>query len=316
MTNNSYKFYIGIDVSKAKLDVAMGDGNAPLLVTNDSDGLKRMLNKLPDKEESLIVLEASGGYERYAADYLRGESYKVAIVNPKRVRDFAKAAGKLAKTDCIDAQIIRDFGQTFNPSTQPSLTQAETQRLQTLNRREQLVRMITLEKQHLETSSENYKKEIKKHIVFLEKQLELLENKLVELFNQEPILREKVERLDEIKGVGKITAMNILIHLPELGSLTNKEVAALAGVAPYNRDSGQMSGKRAVWGGRAAVRSALYMAILSAIKFNPAIKHFYQKLIAKGKLKKVAMVACMRKMIITMNAMMRNNMRWDCVRVN
>lgn len=315
MSKNSYKFYIGIDVSKAKLDVAMGGGKAPLLVLNDPDGLKRLVKQLPTKEESLIILEASGGYEKYAADYLRGEGFKVAIVNPKRVRDFAKAAGKLAKTDCIDAQIIRNFGQTFNPSAQPPLTPAETKRLQTLNRREQLVRMIAIEKQHLETSSDDYKKEIKKHIIFLEKKLELLENKLIELFNQEPILKEKVERLDEIKGVGKITAMNILIHLPELGSLTNKEVAALAGVAPYNRDSGQMSGKRAVWGGRAAVRSALYMAILSAIKFNPAIKHFYQKLLAKGKLKKVAMVACMRKMIITMNAMMRNNMRWDSARI-
>ena len=315
MSNNSYKFYIGIDVSKAKLDVALGDGTVPLVVLNDSDGLKRLLKQLPAKEESLIILEASGGYEKYAADYLRRNGFKVAIVNPKRVRDFAKAAGKLAKTDCIDAQIIRNFGQAFNPLAQPPLTQAEAERLQTLNRREQVVRMITLEKQYLETSSEGYKKEIKKHIVFLEKKLELLENKLVEQFNKEPILNEKVERLDEIKGVGKITAMNVLIHLPELGSLTNKEVAALAGVAPYNRDSGQMRGKRAVWGGRAPVRAALYMAILSAIKFNPAIKHFYQKLIAKGKLKKVAMVACMRKMIITMNAMMKNNMRWDSARI-
>lgn len=315
MTNLSYKFYVGIDVSKAKLDVVMNTKTPVLQVTNDVEGLKSLVKQLPaPRKKTLIVLEASGGYEKNTAHYLREKGFAVAVVNAKRVRDFAKASGQLAKTDGIDAKIIMEFGKAFNPTAQPlSSTEGEL-RLQALKRRAQLIQMIAREKQHLEQTTELVKKGIKKHIAYLEKEQSSLEELLEAQFNQDPVLKEKVERLDEIKGVGKVTAMNLLTHLPELGTLSHKAVSALAGVAPYSKDSGQMKGKREISGGRAPVRAALYMAILSAIRSNAAIRDFYQQLIARGKLKKVALVACMRKLLITINAMMRNHTSWEPMR--
>lgn len=314
MTKNAYKFYIGVDISKAKLDVALSNNNSLLQVTNDQQGLKDLIKQLPTKKHSLIIMEASGGYERYAANYLREKKFNVAVVNAKRVRDFAKASGKLAKTDGIDANVIMEFGRTFNPTAQVLASPEEEQRLHNLNRRAQLVRMIAIEKQHAEQASDIHKKGIKKHIRFLEKELAVIENSIKDQFNQDPVLQDKLSRLDEIQGVGEITAMNILIHVPELGQLTPKQISALAGVAPFSKDSGQMKGKREIWGGRAPVRAALYMAALSAKKSNAALKRFYDRLVARGKLKKVALVACMRKLIIIMNAMIRDNSTWQPTR--
>lgn len=311
MTDNTYKFYVGIDVSKALLDVAISNSNCLQQVSNNEDGFKKLLKILPPKKQTLIVLEATGGYEKLVANYLRQKKFSVAVVNAKRVRDFAKASGKLAKTDGIDAKTIMLFGKAFDPIPQLLASEDESKRQQCISRRNQLVRMIAMEKQHMEHASHTIKKSITKHILFMEKALTAVENALKELFNQDPILKDKLERLDEIKGVGDVTAMNILIHLPELGTLSHKEISALAGVAPFNKDSGQSKGKREIWGGRAPVRAALYMAVLTARKFNPALKRFYDRLIAKGKLKKVAMVACMRKLIIIMNAMMRDRTQWN-----
>jgi transposase len=311
MTKKSYKFYVGIDVAKPKLDIAISNNDNLLQMANNEDGFRELVKQLPSKNKTLIVLEASGGYEQSVTNYLRRKRYDVAIVNAKRVRDFAKASGKLAKTDSIDASVIMAFGNAFNPTPQPSPTSDEKERLNYLNRRSQLVLMIATEKQHLEQSPTEFHRHINKHIQYLEKELAKIEEALAELINRDPDLKMKVDRLDEIKGVGKVTAMNVLLHMPELGRLTPKEVSALAGVAPFNKDSGQMKGKRQIWGGRAAVRSALYMAILTARKFNPAIKKFYDRLIQKGKLPKVAMVACMRKLIIIMNAMIRDNSCWQ-----
>lgn len=311
MTDNTYKFYVGIDVSKTILDVAISNNNSLLQFSNDETGFKELIKVLPNKKHTLIVLEATGGYEKSVANYLRRKKNNVAVVNAKRVRDFAKASGKLAKTDRIDTKTIMLFGKAFNPMPQALISEEKEERQQTINRRNQLVRMIAMEKQHLEHASDLNKKLIKKHTEFLEKELAVIENLLKESFNQDADLKEKLERLDEIKGVGEITAMNILIHLPELGALNSKEISALVGVAPFNKDSGQSKGKREIWGGRAPVRAALYMAVLTARKFNPALKRFYERLIAKGKLKKVAMVACMRKLIIIMNAMLRDGTRWE-----
>lgn len=311
MTKNAYKFYIGVDISKAKLDVALGTNNSLLQVSNDQQGLKDLIKQLPAKKRSLIIMEASGGYEKYAANYLRERKFNVAVINAKRVRDFAKASGKLAKTDSIDANVIMEFGKAFNPTPQALASPEENLRLQNINRRAQLVRLITMEKQHSEQASDVHKKGIKKHIRFLEKELTAIEDSLKEQFKQDPVMQDKLARLDDIKGVGEVTAMNILIHLPELGQLTPKEIAALAGVAPFNKDSGLMKGKRMIWGGRAQVRAALYMAALSAKKSNAALKRFYDRLVAKGKVKKVALVACMRKLIIIMNAMIRDNTTWQ-----
>jgi transposase len=311
MTNNVYKFYIGIDVSKAKLDVAMSNNNSFLQISNDKKGLEELVKSLPPKKRALIVLEATGGYEKVAANYLRQKKFNVAVVNAKRVRDFAKASGKLAKTDSIDAETIMHFGKTFNPVAQVLASEDQNERQENINRRDQLVRMITLEKQHLEHASNITQKSIKKHICYLKKELEKIETLLKELFAQDSILKDKLTRLDEIQGVGEITAMNVLIHMPELGTLSHKEISALAGVAPFSKDSGQSKGKRETWGGRAQVRAALYMAVLSAKKFNPAIRKFYDRLVAKGKMKKVAIVACMRKLIIIMNAMLRDGTAWE-----
>ena len=310
MTDNVYKFYVGIDVSKSILDISISN-NQFLQVPNDEAGLKEFLKSFSHKKNTLVILEATGGYEKYAANYLRQKKFSVVVVNAKRVRDFAKASGKLAKTDKIDARTIMTYGRTFNPEPQPLVSEDENKRQETISRRNQLVRMITLEKQHLEHASISIKKSINKHILYLEKELALIEKLLKDLFNQDAELKDKMERLDEINGVGEVTAMNILIHLPELGKLSHKEISALVGVAPFNRDSGQSRGKREIWGGRAPVRAALYMAVLSARKFNPALKRFYDRLIEKGKLKKVAIVACMRKLIIIMNAMLRDGARWE-----
>jgi transposase len=310
MTNKSYKVYVGIDVSKAKLDVSISGHASLLQFSNDETGLKALVKLIPSKKNSLVILEATGGYEKVCATYLRQKKCNVAVVNAKRVRDFAKACGKLAKTDGIDAEVIRHFGQTFNPIPQVLVPEEADKRQVTIHRRDQLVRMIATEKRYREHSNDWSRKSIKKHIDFLEEELACVEKLLEEQFTKDPVLKDKLTRLDAIKGVGVVTAMNILIHLPELGSLTSREVSALAGVAPFNKDSGKSKGKREIWGGRAPVRSALYMSVLSAKKSNVAIKLFYERLLTKGKLKKVAMVACMRKLLIMMNAIIRDGTEW------
>lgn len=312
MTKSAYKFYVGIDVSKAQLDIAMSVNNDPMNFSNNLEGFKALLKKLPSRKTTLVVLEASGGYEKRVANFLRHKKYAVSVVNAKRVRDFAKASGKHAKTDIIDARVIMHFGETFNPIPQVIATAQQEELTLCITRRLQLVKMITIEKQHLEqTYEEDYRKQIEKHIKFLQKELLILEEKLANKLNSDEEMRANMIKLEEIQGVGKITAMNVLISMPELGKITGKEVSALAGVAPFNKDSGNREGKRKIWGGRSTVRAALYMAVLSAKKYNPVIKRFYERLIEKGKAKKVALVACMRKLIIYMNVLLKNKTSWN-----
>jgi transposase len=311
MTKSAYKYYVGIDVAKNQLDIAINVNNDLSQFSNDLEGFKELTKKLPSKKSTLIVLEASGGYEKTAANFLRRKKYHVAVVNAKRVRDFAKASGKLAKTDSIDSKVIMEFAQTFNPTPQALPSNQQEKLNAALNRRHQLVKMITTEKQHLEQAPEEYKKSIQKHIAFLQEELSKIEEKSIMEVNKNEGMKAQLTKLDEIEGVGQTTAMNMLIGLPELGCITSKEISALVGVAPFNKDSGKRKGKREIWGGRPAVRSALYMAALSATRFNPIIKKFYDRLIAKGKPKKVAIVACMRKLIIYMNAMLKNGTSWQ-----
>lgn len=313
MSEKSYHFYIGIDVSKAHLDAATRAGEKTQRVANNNKGFKQLIKLIPNKLDSLVIMEASGGYEKGLATYLKKQGYSVAIVNAKRIRDYAKAAGKLAKTDGIDAQMIKRYGETFNPNPQ-FLEVPEQEILQACaKRRAQVIKMLTMEKQHLEIVSPEIKKRILKHIKILEQECAELDKEQEATVKQNPVLQEKVNQLDSIIGVGKITALNVVTQLPELGKLTAKEIAALAGVAPFNRDSGLSRGKRSTWGGRAALRSTLYMAVLSAKKFNPAIKLFYDRLLAKGKAKKVALVACMRKLIIIMNTLIKTGQTWHNV---
>lgn len=311
MTKKSYKYYVGIDVSKAKLDIVLSQEGKVITCCNKEKDIKELTKQLPNAQDSLVVLEATGGYERLASRTLKKAGYCVAVVNAKRVRDFAKADGKLAKTDSIDGRVIWLFAKTFNPIAQPLESDAALIREDYLRRREQLVRLITLEKHYLEHASGTMQKEIINHIAHLNKKMALIESKLEELVQEDESLKKQVERLDDIKGVGFITAINVLINLPELGTLSHKEISALVGLAPFNQDSGQYKGQRKIKGGRAQVRAALYMAVLSAKKFNPKIKEFYDRLLARGKLKKVALIACMRKLLIIMNAMLRDDSQWN-----
>jgi transposase len=308
MSDHTYKFYVGIDVSKKNLDVAINNGL--FQVENNEAGFKELTKKLANKKHTLVVMEASGGYEQAVSKWLRNKKFSVAVVDAKRVRDYAKASGKRAKTDSIDANVIMAFAKAFDPRPQVTTTTDEEKRSNYLNRRSQLIKLIVLEKQYLEKASKEFQKPIKKNIELLEKQLEAIDKSLKKQIEKDADLKTKVEKLDAINGVGPVTAMQIMLGMPELGTLTAKEAASLGGVAPFNRDSGQKKGKREIRGGRSSVRSALYMSILSAIRFNPVIKRFYDKLISNGKLKKVAMVACMRKLLIIMNAIIRDGNEW------
>jgi transposase len=312
MNKKSYECYIGIDVSKACLDVSCSEREGALQFSNDEQGLKACVKKLPKKRKLLIVMEASGGYESNPAYYLRGKGLSVAIVNAKRVRDFARAGGKLAKTDRIDAQVIREYAEVFEPAAQAPVDRLQGDLTACSKRRHQLIQMLVMEKQHLELLKDaKIRKGIEQHIKVLKKALADLEARQGELIQSDAVIEEKVKRLEGIKGVGRITALEVIAELPELGQLTGKEVAALAGCAPFNKDSGTKTGKRETGGGRSALRAALYMAVLSAKSWNPPLKQFYDRLLAKGKLKKVAIVACIRKLVIIMNSMIRDGADWQ-----
>lgn len=301
MTKITYKFNIGIDVSKQKLDVSFNDQETAEF-DNNPKGFKRLLKHIKNKQTARVVMEATGGYERLLAAFLQKEGLAVSIVNPKRVRDYAKALGQLAKTDEIDSHIIRLFAEAINPQ----VTQGKSVLQQSLDsithRRGQLVKQRAMEKQHLETATNKETvRSINRILKFLDK----------EIIQSDPILKKKVDRLVAIKGIGPVVALTLMADLPELGTLSNKEISALVGVAPFCRDSGTMKGKRTVWGGRAQVRSILYMAALSAVNHNAPIKEFYERLIRNGKPKKTALVACMRKLLTVANSMIKNNTEWN-----
>jgi len=236
----------------------------------------------------------------------------VSIVNPKRVRDYAKALGKLAKTDTIDAHVIRLFAEAVNPSIMPQKNESQQALDALARRREQLVKQRTMEKQHLETATNpEAKRSIKRMIKLLDQEIERIEKQVNDLIGANPAYQDKVNRLTTVKGIGPVVALTLIADLPELGQLNHKEISALVGVAPFCRDSGTMKGKRTIWGGRASVRAALYMAAVSAISHNPPIKTFYQRLLQNGKAKKAAIVACMRKLLIVVNSMIKNEADWN-----
>lgn len=311
MTNKTYLINVGVDISKLKLDVALSDQQAASF-DNNQKGFECFLKALKNQSETRVVMEATGGYEKPLARFLHSQGIAVSIVNAKRVRDYAKALGKLAKNDRIDAEVIRLFAEAVDPSVMatPSDTQQSLDAL--VHRREQLVKQRAMEKQHLETvGHKEAVRSIKRTLAYLDKEIKRIEQAIKALIDAEPTLTEKVERLSAVKGIGDISALTLIADLPELGLLTNKEISALVGVAPFCRDSGTLKGKRTTWGGRAQVRSILYMATLSAVQFNPPIKAFYSRLIKNGKTKKVALVAAMRKLLITLNSMLRNNTEWN-----
>ena len=305
--------FVGIDVSKAVLDVAVRPTEEKWSVPNTTEGMQDLVQRLKQLRVTLIVLEASGGLERRAVAALAGAGLAVVAVNPRQVRDFAKATGKLAKTDAIDAAVLALFAERIRPEPRP-LKDAATQELEALVvRRRQVVEMITAEKNRLSAAppSKQVRTAIGRTIEWLQKQLDQNDRDLEKAINGSGAWRDKEDLLRSVPGVGKVLSRTLLSHVPELGTLTRKQIAALIGVAPLNRDSGTLRGRRCVWGGRAHVRQALYMGALVAARFNPVIRTFRERLVARGKLKKVALVACMRKLLTILNAMVSAQKHWN-----
>lgn len=306
------ELFVGIDVSKATLDIAVAPTGEAWSVANTTEGMQQLVSKLGEISPKLIVLEATGGLERRAIAALAGASLPVVAVNPRQVRDFAKATGRLAKTDAIDAAVLALFADRIRPQIRP-LRDEETQELEALVvRRRQVVDMITAEKNRLIAAppSKRVRTAIGKTIKWLQKQLEEIDSDLDNAVKGSSIWREKDDLLQSVPGVGKVLSRTLLSLVPELGTLGKKQLSALVGVAPLNWDSGQQRGRRTIWGGRAHVRAVLYMGALVAARFNPVIRAFHARLIAAGKLPKVALVACMRKLLTILNAIVRDRTPW------
>jgi len=305
------KVYVGIDVAKDWLDVAQRPGGEAWRVPSDERGVAALVERLKSVRPTLVVLEATGGLQIPAVAALAAAGLRTVVVNPRQVRQFAGATGRLAKTDAIDAQVLAQFGEAVRPEVRP-LPGAATQELSALvARRRQLIEMLTAEKNRLRLAAEKVRPNIEAHIRWLEGELLDLEGGLGDVIRSSPVWREQDNLLRSVPGVGPVLSFVLLADLPELGKLSRKEIAALVGVAPLNRDSGQFRGRRQVWGGRSHVRTALYMATLVASRYNPAIKSFYQRLLSVGKPKKVALTACMRKLLTILNAMMRHQAPWE-----
>src|SRR6266568_3181798 len=290
--------FVGIDVAKAQLDLAQRPEGPGLSAANTESGIATVVAHLRIVKPTLIVLEATGGLERPLVRALVDATLPVVVVNPRQVRDFARATGQLAKTDALDAQVLARFGEAVKPQVR-ALRDAQAQALAALvNRRRQLVEMLTAEKNRRANSPKVIHKGIDEHIRWLEKRLAGFDDELAALVRATPIWRERDELLRSVPGVGPVLATTLLAHLPELGALNRKQIAALAGLAPFNRDSGSLRGSRCIWGGRAQVRRVLYMATVSAVRSNPVIKNFYTQLRARGKYPKSALTACMRKLLV------------------
>jgi transposase len=304
------KPFVGIDVSKRDLRTAARPTSEQWAVDRDAPGIADLVARLQELDPALIVVEATGGLERELVAELARAKLPVAVVNPRQVRDFAKATGRLAKTDRLDARVLAHFAEAVHPTPRP-IPDAQLELLSGLvTRRRQLVEMLTAELNRRSSAPEALQEQIKPHIDWLEAEIKRLDKEIGNQIKNSPVWREKEDLLCSFKGVGRVTASVLLAHLPELGTIDRKEIAALAGVAPLNRDSGRWSGRRSVWGGRGGVRSVLYMATLSATRYNPMIVKFYQRLIQAGKATKVALVACMRKILTILNAMLRTKKPW------
>ena len=306
------KPYVGIDVAKAKLDVAIGGDGELVQVENDEAGIAQLIGRLRAVDPALVVLEATGGYEGLVAGAIAGDGIDVAVVNPRQVRDFAKATGVLAKTDRIDARVLARFAEAVRPEPRPLPTAEAKELEEALRRRRQIVDMLTAEKNRLSiASTERLKKGLKKHIAWLEEALRRANDDIDTAVRNSPAWREQENLLRSVPGIGPVSARTMLAELPELGTLNRKKIAALVGVAPLNRDSGTLQGIRTCWGGRARVRQALYMAALTAVRCNPVIRRTYAALRTRGKKHKVALVACMRKLLSILTAMVRDQRRWS-----
>jgi len=301
---------VGIDVSKATLDVAIEPTRERWQVANDEAGIQQLVQRLQQVQLHRIVLEATGGYELPALAALACVGLPAVAVNPRQVREFAKATGRLAKTDALDAQVLAQFAAAINPALR-ALPDAATRELAgLLARRRQLIDMRTAESNRLSMAVDQVRPEIREHMRWLDKRIHQLDRDLHDRLRASPLWRENDNLLRGIPGVGPVLTLTLLADVPELGGVTHRKLAALVGVAPFNTDSGKHTGARHIWGGRAAVRAALYMATCSAVRHNPVIRALYQRLVASGKRKKVALVACMRKLLTICNAVIASRTPW------
>ena len=302
--------FVGVDISKERLDIGVSREGESWQANNDEVGIRNTANRLVEIQPALVVVESTGGLETALVVELCARQIPVALVNPGRVREFAKSLGLLAKTDKLDAHLLARYGKAaeLQPSVLPS---TDIQHLSALmSRRRQLIQILSMEKNHSLSTALNLRPRLQEHIAWLEQELDRLTEEIQQAIQATPLFKEKEHILRSAKGVGRITASILLSDLPELGQLDRKKIAALVGVAPFNNDSGRRRGPRRVKGGRSSDRNVLYMAALVASRFNPVIKRFYQRLIAAGKKKKVALVACMRKLLTILNAMLRDMSPW------
>ena len=298
--------YVGIDVSKSYVDVAARPTGNVWTISNDEAGIRELVSRLKALDPAIVVLESTGGLELPLVAALAAAALPVAIVNPRQVRDFARSTGTLAKTDALDAAALAHFAEAVRPKVRP-LKDAETEVLSSLvARRHQVVSIIVAEKNRLGSAITAVRPRIEAHIAWLEQDLGDIDEGLRQTLRCSPVWREKDDILRSVPGVGEQLPLALLSQLPELGTLNRRQVAALVGVAPFNRDSGTLRGKRQIWGGRARLRAVLYMAAMVASRFNPVIRDFYQRLLAAGKPKKVALTACMRKLLVILNSMLKS----------
>lgn len=306
------QIFVGLDVSKQRLDVAVRPTNRHFVTPNTDHDITQLVKRLVALKPQLIVLEASGGYEFIVTAALAEAQLPVALVNPQAVRKFAGATGKLAKTDKIDAQVLAHFAEALRPEPRPLPNQAHQALKATLQRRQQVVKMIGQEKNRREkTYIAAVRQDIEAHLAWLDQRLKALDRDLDDQIRQSPLWKDRDRLYQGIPGIGPVVSRAVITQLPEAGALPGKKAVALAGLAPYNRDSGRFRGKRMIRGGRSYLRRMLYMAAVVASRYNPVIRTFYQRLVAAGKPKKLALTACMRKLVLIINAMAKNNQPWN-----
>jgi transposase len=307
----SSPLFVGIEVAKATLDVALRPSDQTWQVLYEDAEVEALVDQLTELSPTLIVVEATGGLETPLGAALAAAKLPVVVINPRLVRGFAKATGRLAKTDRIDAQVLAHYGEAIRPSLRP-LPDADPQQLRAVvTRRRQLVDMITAEQSRLSSAPARVRDSIGHHMSWLRQQIASLDDDLDEMRKASSLWHERDAILQSTPGVGPVLSRTLLAHVPELGELNRQEMAALIGVAPFNRDSGLWRGRRMMWGGRAHVRAVLYMSTLVATRHNPVIREFYERLLAAGKEKKVALTACMRKLLTILNAMVKHQQRWQ-----
>jgi len=304
------KSFVGIDVSQDRLDVYVRPLGNRWWVPNTTQGRNLLVKRLGVLKLELVVLESTGGLERAVARMLQEAGIPTAVVNPRQIRDFAKATGRLAKTDALDAEVLAWFAEVIRPDPRPLADEGTAQLRELVVRRQQLIKMATAERNRLKRASPKMKPRIRRHLEWLEEEIARLDEEIEEMKLEREEWANRDRLLRSVPGVGPVLSATLIGCLPELGALRGKEIAALVGVAPFNRDSGQWCGKRGIWGGRAPVRAVLYMAAVAATRWNPVIREFYLRLTGAGKPAKVALVACMRKLLVILNAIVRDRQPW------